>query len=202
MFKPRKGITADELVRELECDPDFARRKAEREKEQKRREAESRQEQATLIQELACVGVKISTVWDLVNTSTLYTAALPILLAHLRRPYSDGTREGIARALAVSATRPIGWNVLVEAFEKTESSNTRVKDGIAVALAGASDDTVISELIELAKDKRHGDSRLLLLLGIKRSRRPEAKNAIEELAADPALSKEIGSWKRGTRRSK
>lgn len=201
MFKRRKGITVEEWMRELERDPEFARRKAERERELERREAESRKEQAALLRELAAVGVKVSTVWDLVNTSASYTAALPILLDHLKRPYSDGTREGIARALAVRATRPIGWSALVEEFEKTESSNKRVKDGIAVALAGASDDAVISELIALAKDRRHGDSRLLLLLGIKRSRRPEAKDAIEELATDPALSKEIGSWKRGSRQS-
>jgi hypothetical protein len=202
MLKPRKGITAEEFMRELERDPEFVRRRAEQEKELERREAESRKEQATLLRELAAVGVKVSTVWDLVNTSASYTAALPTLLDHLKRPYSDGTREGIARALAVRATRPIGWSVLVEEFEKTEPSNNRVKDGIAVALAGSSDDAVISELIELAKDKRHGDSRLLLLLGIKRSRRPEAKEAICELAADPALSKEIRSWRRGSRQSK
>jgi hypothetical protein len=202
MFNPKKGITAEGFMSELERDPEFARRKAEREKELEMREAESRKEQATLLRELAAVGVRISTVWDLVNTSAPYTAALPILLDHLKRPYSDGTREGIARALAVRATRPIGWSVLVDEFEKTELSKKRVKDGIAVALAGASDDTVISELIELAKDRRHGESRLLLLLGIKRSRLPEAKDAIKELASDPALSKEIASWKRGSLRSK
>jgi len=201
MFKPRKGITVEVFMRELERDPDFARRKAEREKELEKRAAESREEQAMLLRELAAVGVKVSTVWDLVNTSASYTAGLPILLDHLKRQYSDGTREGIARSLAVRATRAIGWSVLVDEFEKTEPSNTRVKDGIAVALAGASDDTVILELIELAKEKRHGDSRLLLLRGIKRSRRPEAKEAIEKLAMDPALSKEIGSWKKGSRRS-
>jgi len=147
MFKPRKGITAKELMLALERDPDFARRQAERKQELEQCEAESRKEQATLLQELSAVGVRVSTVWDLVNTSAPYTAALPILLDHLKRRYSDGTREGIARALSVRATRPIGWSVLVEEFEKTESSNARVKDGIAVALAGASDDTVISKLI-------------------------------------------------------
>jgi len=202
MFKSKKEITVEEFMRELERDPDFARRKAVREEELARREAESRKEQATLLRALAAVGVNVSTVWDLVNTSASYTVALPILLDHLNRPYSDGIREGIARALAVRATRPIGWSVLVEQFEKTEPSNTRVKDGLAVALAEASDDSVLGELIDLAKEKRHGDSRVLLLSGIKRSRRPEAKEAIRELAADPALSKEIHSWKRGSRRPK
>jgi hypothetical protein len=200
-FKPKQRITAKELMLELERDPEFARRKAEQEKELERREAQSKKEQTALLQELAAVGVKVSNVWDLVNTLAPYSAAIPILLDHLKRPYSDGTREGIARSLAVRAARPIGWSVLVKEFEKTDPSNIRVKDGIAVALAGASDDTVISELIDLAKDRRHGDSRLLLLRGIRRSRRSETKRAIEELAADPALSKEIGSWKKRSSRS-
>jgi hypothetical protein len=199
MFKPKAGITAEELMRQLENDPEFVRRRAEQEKQLAEREAKSRKEQAALLRDLSAAGVNVSTVWDLVNTSASYTAALPILLDHLRHPYSDGIREGIARALAVRATRPIGWSVLVDEFSKTELSSERVKDGLAIALAGASDDTVISELIELAKDKRHGDSRLLLLLGIKRSKSPEAKGAIEQLANDPDLKNEIASWRRSKR---
>jgi hypothetical protein len=199
MFKPKPGITAEELMRQLEGDPDFVRRKAERERELAERAAKSKKEQAMLLRDLSAVGVKVSTVWDLVNTSASYTVALPILLDHLKRPYSDGIREGIARALAVRATRPIGWSLLVDEFSKTELSNERVKDGLAVALAGASDDTVISELIDLARDKRHGASRVLLLLGIKRSKSPEARSAIKQPADDPELKKEIGSWRRSRR---
>jgi hypothetical protein len=202
MFNRKRGITADEFMRGLERDPEFARRKAEREKELSERVAQSHRDQAPLLKDLAAAGVSVQSVWDLVNTSAPYTSALPVLLDHLKRSYPVGIREGIARALGVRATRPIGWHVLVDEFCKTDSSDERVKDGLAVALAGASDDNVLAELIELAKDKRHGDSRLLLLLGIKRSRSPEAKEAIRELAADPALSMEIASWKRGSRRSK
>jgi hypothetical protein len=72
-----------------------------------------------------------------------------------------------------------------------------VKDGLAVALAGASDDSVIQELIDLAKDKDNGSSRVLLLLGIKRSRRVEARRATIELADDPQLAKEIKSSRTG-----
>jgi hypothetical protein len=56
------------------------------------------------------------------------------------------------------------------------------------------------QLIELAKNKQHGTSRVLLLLGIRRSKSPEAKEAIEQLANDPELSKEIGSWRKKKRR--
>ena len=68
------------------------------------------------------------------------------------------------------------------------------KDGLANALAATVTKDTIDELIALAKDPAHGSSRLLLLSGIRRSRTPQAKKAIEELAFDPALAKEIASW--------
>ena len=70
------------------------------------------------------------------------------------------------------------------------------KSGLAAALAETVTDDSIDELIVLAKDRSHGSSRLLLLRGLRRSRAPAAKKALEELASDPELSKEIASWRR------
>ncbi|HEV2135966.1 MAG TPA: hypothetical protein VGR47_17140 [Terracidiphilus sp.] len=195
-FRRSKHITMDEWMRQLEADPEYVRRRSEREKEIQERKVILRAAEKPLLEDLAKVGLQVDTVWDLVNTSSPYSNALPVLLDHLQRPYPDEVREGIARALAVRSTRPIGWRILVNEFCKTASSNKGVKDGLAAALSGASDNTVLPELVALAKDQRHGDSRLLLLIGIRRSRRPEAKAAVAELARDPVLAKEIASWRR------
>jgi len=197
MFKPSKNITAGELLQRLEADPEFVRKRAEQERDLAERAARSRAQQAPLLADLAASGVKVETVWDLVNRAGSYDQALPVLLDHLQRPYSDSIREGIARALAVPATRPIGWSTLVEEFRRTDATNKQVKDGLAVALAGASDDTVLADLVDLAKEKSHGSSRILLLLGIKRSKHPEAKQAVAELIRDRQLAKEINSWRKG-----
>jgi hypothetical protein len=197
MFKQSKKITADELLRKLEADPEFVRRRGEQESALAERAARSKADQAPLLTDLAASGVKAESVWDLVNTASSYNQALPVLLAHLQKPYPNSVREGIARALAVPATRQIGWPTLVDEFRKTDVRNKQVKDGLAVALAGASDDSVLVDLIELARDKSHGSSRVLLLLGIKRSKQPEAKQAIAELANDPQLAEEIKSWRKG-----
>lgn len=196
MVKITKGMTVDEVMKQLESDPEFAHRKAERERELRNLEAQSRETQTPLLQDLASVGVNVGSVWELVNTQMPYPKAVPILLDHLRRPYPDGIREGIARALAVREARGIGWRVLVDEFRKVDSENKRLKDALAVALSGTVDDNVISELVSLAKDNRHGSSRILLLRGIRRSRRREARDAINELAGDPVLKKEINSWNR------
>jgi hypothetical protein len=61
-------------------------------------------------------------------------------------------------------------------------------------LSAAATDDVIAQLAALAKDRSNGDSRLLLLSALRKSRRAVAKDALEELAGDPALQKEIASW--------
>jgi hypothetical protein len=70
------------------------------------------------------------------------------------------------------------------------------KSGLAVALAATATEDVMDRLIDLAKDRSHGSSRLLLLKALRRSKSTVAKRAIEELASDPDLAKEIASWKR------
>jgi hypothetical protein len=117
-------------------------------------------------------------------------------LDHLRRPYPDVIRAGIAQRLAVKATRKTGWRILVEEFRKTGYDHAHVKDSLGAALSGAADGSVMEELIGLAKDRSLGPSRVMLLRGIRRSRLPQASQAIAELANDPELAKEIKSWRR------
>ena len=74
-----------------------------------------------------------------------------------------------------------------------------MKDSLGSALSGAVDDSVIEELISLAKDSSLGSSRVMLLRGVRHSRRPEARQAIAELANDPELAKEIKSWQRNSK---
>jgi hypothetical protein len=61
-----------------------------------------------------------------------------------------------------------------------------------VAIAAAATDEVIGDVIVLARDSAHGESRLLLLRALARSRDPRARAALEEFAEDPELSKEAG----------
>ena len=102
-------------------------------------------------------------------------------------------REGIARALAVPEARS-GWELLTRLFR--EERDRRAKDGLAVAIAEAADDTVVEDVIHLARDTGHGTSRVLLLSALARSRDPRAKAALSELATDPDLNREIRAIRR------
>ena len=191
MGKRRKPMTLEEHDALLKSEgryDEMVEAQRQRDEELARKEAEWRQAEAPLVEELRAAGFEVESAWDLVNTSTPYPGALPILLEHLGRSYPDRVREGIARALAVGDAK-FGWARLVSLYRE-EPAGTDAKDGLAVALAAASDDEVVDELVSLARDPAHGESRILLLRGLKRSRTPQANAALKEFSGDPVLGQE------------
>ncbi|MEZ5897858.1 MAG: hypothetical protein R3D51_00025, partial [Hyphomicrobiaceae bacterium] len=97
-------------------------------------------------------------------------------------------REGIARAMAVPAAQ-FAWPVLVNLF--SEEQGRRVKDGLAVALSSIADDKLLDELVALAGESRHGESRVLLLSALERSQRSDARKILMELGGDPQLHRQV-----------
>lgn len=187
--KRRGPLTAAEHLADLQADPEWIAARARDVQEREGRAAAWREAEQPLIHELRAAGYEIETAWDLVNESEPYPKALPILLDHLSKPYPDRVREGIARALAVRGDARFAWPTLVELY-RIEPAGTDAKDGLAVALAAVSDRSTLRELIELAEDRRHGESRVLLVSGLTRSRQPEARTAVDRLQDDPDVGTE------------
>jgi hypothetical protein len=184
----KKKLTAAELMAKLNADPEFVAKRAREEEERLKREAEYRRAEAPLVDELRAAGYQVQSAWDLVNTPGSYPKAVPILLAHLPRPYPAAVREGIARALAVREAS-CGWEVLTRLYR--DEHEVRAKDGLAVAIAAAANDELICDVIALAQDPSQGPSRLLLLGALERSADPRARAALMDLGTDPDLAKEI-----------
>jgi len=184
----KKRVTAKELMDRLEADPEWVARRKRKEHERQRREVEYRRAEAPLVDELRSAGYDVESAWDLVNTPGTYPPAIPILLAHLPRPYPGPVREGIARALAVPEAK-VGRSVLTRMYR--DEQDRHAKSGLAVAIAGAADDEVIDDVIALARDAHIGGSRLLLLGALERSASRRARAALKELGTDPDLMKEI-----------
>jgi hypothetical protein len=189
MTTKSKKQTAAEFLAEMEKNPTFLAQRQEREEAFRRMEEELSRAEAPLVQALAEVGLKVKSVWDLVNRATRrYPEAVPVLLDHLQRPYPDPIREGIARALTVAEARS-HWDVLTKLY--AEEQGRRTKDGLAVAISGIATDDVIGDVIALARDRKHGTSRGLLLFALERSKDPRAQQALMELGTDIQLRKEI-----------
>jgi hypothetical protein len=170
----------------------------QQEQERQERVGEWREAEQPLVAELRAAGFAVESAWDLFNRKEPwntaedphpYTEALPILLEHLKRPYPDRVREGVARALAVPGIR-FGWETLVWLYRQ-EPFGTDAKSGLAVAIGATADDEVMGEVIALLNDSRHGPSRVLLLSALGRSSLPSAREALVALESDPQLAREV-----------
>jgi len=187
----RKALTAREFLAQRPDgppDPEVRARLQRQADERRTRQLEYARAAQPLNADLAAVGYPVSSVWDLVNIRDDYPAALPVLVRHLTRPYPPVIRDGIARALAVGRAR-FAWDVVYEQFINEQERT--VKDGLAVALSGMVDRAHLPAMLDLLRDRSHGPSRLLLIIGVQRLRDPRGTKALEELADDPDLRKQI-----------
>src|SRR5262245_52456049 len=133
-----KRKTAAELMADLAKDPSYIARRHAADEARRKKSEELMQAEAPLVKALAEVGLKVGTVWDLVNMPTArYPEAVPLLLAHFQEPYPDEIRGGIARALTVIEARP-HWNTLARFYENEQYKYA--KEGLAVALSGIATD--------------------------------------------------------------
>lgn len=170
---------------------DFVARKKGRDEAIQHKEAEYARAEAPLVHELRDGGAAVSSVWDLVNTKEPYPQLLPILFAHLDRPYPEKVREGIARALAVPESRS-RWDELVDRYlAETDKTTHGMKWALHLAIAAAADVTVLDTLIRLACDRRHGRNRAFFIDALARIDDPRARAAVLELASDPDLAEDV-----------
>ncbi len=208
MITPRHPLTDEQLenltLREqmeldLTDDETSRLRRINELRSQKRKEfgQKLRIEEEPLLADLRAIGFDpgVDSVWDLVNTAEPYPEAIPVLLRHLTRPYSDRIKAGIARALAVPDAVH-AWPILVAEYKKAEEGQEDgvmrgYKDGLAVALAATATDAMLGEVISLIKDTSNGSTRIFFLGPLCESKNPLARQTIEELKDDPDLKKEI-----------
>ncbi len=199
MGKKMGSMTAEELQKELESDPVWVKNKEERDKIHAERVARLHSEQRPIVLEIAKAGIHYETLGQMLNSPGPYKNAIPILLLHLQNSdYSDPTRETLARCLAVSDAQS-EWDILVDLYRRepfaVKGSGGNVKHGLAVAVAATTTDHNIDVLAQLAADTSLGDSRILLLKRLKRSKSIVARQALSKLEHDPELAKAIASWK-------
>ena len=147
-----------------------------------------RKAQAPIVADLKAAGFDFESVWQMANSGEPYADALPILLDHLERSYPEDLRLILGEALALPEAR-FTWDRILNLYRKETTKGG--KDGLASALSEIADDELLDDVIELVRDPSHGSSRLLLLSALTKSKRPDAREVLEEMASDPDLKKEI-----------
>ena len=145
-----------------------------------------------LLTDLASAGFEVGSVSELRTSGVRYRKAVPVLVTWLRRAGSTAEKDEIVRALSVPWAREEALAPLIEEFRaiplsagpQEELLRWAVGNGIDVLW----DDARFDELVELARDKRFGKAREMVVLGLGRSKRPEAVDVLIDLLEDPVVS--------------
>jgi hypothetical protein len=187
----RKQQTAAELMAELSRNPTFVASKKRREDEEMRVSATLKEEEKTLVSDLKTLGVLVNSVWDLVNTSDQYPVAIPMLTRHLSMPYSQRTKEGIARALTVPYGGSETLRAVVKEFNRQNAnSETSLKWVLGNAIGTIATPADADMLIQLVMDRSNGKSRAMIVLALPRVVRDRARlrDVLRELERDGDVS--------------
>ena len=142
-----------------------------------------------ILTELAAVGYATRSLADLRHSGVRYRAAVPVLLAWLPRVTDGKVKEEIVRALTVPWAKPAATGPLIEEFRRVDASadptGTGLRWTIGNALDVLADDSSFDELVDLARDRRYGKARQMVVLGLGKSKRPEAVDVLLGLVNDP-----------------
>ncbi|EKK03428.1 hypothetical protein RBSH_01232 [Rhodopirellula baltica SH28] len=185
----KESMTAAELMAELASDPEYQRKMREKEEARQKKKQVLIEHQKELIAECGEVGVNIKSVWDLVNTSESYHAAIPVLVDHLHKDHESRTIQGIVRALTTHESRGVAFDALVRLFKSTAEGTSELKWLIGAALAESATASDVDVVINLANDESHGRGREFLPLGLIIASKESVLPILQGWTNDPELSK-------------
>jgi hypothetical protein len=131
----KSWITAEELMAQLQQDPEYLQQQAERERAHAERVQRSRAAAEPVVRELRRAGFAVEMPEDLARRyAPVPGPAIDILLAWLPRVEDEGVRVTMVRALAASR-EPFDGRPLARAFEESRSETFRWVIGNTLALA-------------------------------------------------------------------
>lgn len=139
--------------------------------------------------ELTALGYRLESLDDLSALDSKYRDAIPTLVRALTVATDNRTLDGVVRALTVRWAKPLATRPLVQLFREVKSDNELgIRWTIGNALDVVWDDDVFEDLVALACDRSYGRSREMIVLGMARSKRPEAGPILMDLLDDPAVN--------------
>ncbi len=187
--KRRPGaMSATEFMAQLAKDKDYQRKKAAFDAGVQERAGVLRTAEQPIVAALRSVGVQVDSVWDLVNTSEPYPAALPVLMEHLERGgYPDRVMESLGRALAVKPAVAY-WDRLKALY--LVPRNPGEEDGVALALAACATGAQLDDLVGFLSLPERGESRIYFIRPILNVGGRRGREIVDSLGSDPMFGKE------------
>jgi HEAT repeat protein len=135
--------------------------------------------------ELNKVGIYINDIYDLVNTSDPYPAAIPVLLKVLREGIMDvKIKEGIIRALAVKeAVGKVGPALFAE-YNSLPKENIMLRWAIGNTIYKTITKKDIEYVLPIVQDKENGISRQMFVVALGKVKSEEAEEVLINLLDD------------------
>jgi hypothetical protein len=190
----RKRETNAELAARLNSDPGYLGRVAVREAERELRKERLRKELVPLVEEVRALGLVVDSLWELKQRPSDLRAAFPVLLRHLKRPYSKDALWSIANAFETREARPY-WDAIVSLYEGTtddpETREETWRSRLASAISEMAAKSDLPVLERLLRNPALGEGRLFLIHTVIKFGKDKGWALLRELARDPGLSKEI-----------
>lgn len=187
----RPGISATELMAQLQNDPEYQRKVKAVETERQVRAQELSRGEQPIVTALQDAAVNVESVWDLVNTSDPYPAALPVLMEYFERGgYPDRVMNSLGRALAVKPSVAY-WDRLKTRW--LEARGPGEEDGAAVALAACATPAQLDDLITFLSLDGRGQSRVYFVGPILRVGGDRGRDVVESLLGDPVFAREAAA---------
>jgi len=154
----------------------------------------------SLFEELSRAGLRIKSVWDLVNTSASYPEAIPALVKHLSRPYHHRNKEGIVRALAVKEAKGVANKAVMEEYLKLPKESPdepwifhyRWAFGNTMRIIVTKED--LDQLIDSVLDESNGESRTGFIDALAKIKSPRVIEVLHKLEKDK--NQIVAEWAR------
>lgn len=135
------------------------------------------------------MGYDVGSVADLRTSGVRYRDAIPVLLAGLQCAEDRKVKGEIVRALSVPWAKPAATGPLIEEFKQVEDeTGMGLRWTVGNALEVVWDDARFDDLVSLVRDETFGKAREMIVLGLGRSKKPEAGAVLIELLGDPVVS--------------
>ena len=137
---------------------------------------------------LQALGYSVSSVDELRESGVRYRSAIPVLLDWLLRLESPQDKEWLVRALSVPWAREHAVGPLIAEFKAAPAEASQLRWAIGNAFDVLWDDAHFESLVSLAQDRSYGRDREMIVLGMAKSKRPEAMDLLISLTNDPDVS--------------
>jgi hypothetical protein len=155
-----------------------------------------------VVDDLRSVGVEVESLWLLYEQPEAYPVAIPVLLAHLERDYTERTLEDIGHALPFKPATT-WWEDFKGLYLRTKSD--AVRDRLGAAMSQCAVRQHYGDLLRFIGDSSLGPSRIYFLRPINRiGNRMEpgrGRAVIQSVADDETLGVEATRILQGRSRS-